>query len=437
MVLDHLSEEDFYKQLSDYLRGKDYKNFMELIERSPKLDIHLDPSMIPHRFDYISASILENLKKVGEFYQTSALGVIIEILRFANQFNLLDKDLSLEEQRIVDDITKDSIFISNLNDLFGEITKPFISFVRIELPKILLYYLTNFPPTFFENAEMLIQYVKNFFWAQYTIYGLSIKKIGTFKSFYKKFNESCNHLNEDFIEFEVHYKYLSNYYDIKEVTIVKRHLISPKNMSNIADKILSENNYAFYSLSMVLLGGIGPQGHGFTYVTPRKEVVEICSDIKENDAIIIKYKLFLKDQFLTRLIKELSPLKTDLRDNIIDYLNKTLNQKELIGYNKYPKVIKIISNYLKNFSKELEKEDLNIDALIKFISDTLLIILRPIDMIDQFKCRIDLINEGKLGSDEIAKLTSLRGKSHYDVLRERLFFQYINDWFYELYWKKK
>ncbi|MFX0009938.1 MAG: hypothetical protein ACFE9R_06465, partial [Candidatus Hermodarchaeota archaeon] len=327
MVLNHLSEEDFYKQLSDYLKVNDYKHFIELIEQSPKLDIHLNPYKIPHRFDYITKSILENLKKVGDHYQTSALGDIIEILRFANRFKLLDKELSFEEKSIVNDSIKDSILVSNLNDLFGELTNSFILFIRNGLPKLLLYYLTNFPPIFFENTEVLIRYVKYFFWDQYTIYGLNIKKIGTFKSFYKNFNEHCNHLNGDFIEFNVQYKYLTDYYDTKEVTIVKRHLISPKNMSNITEKVLRENTYAFYSVSMVLLGGIGPQGHGFTYVTPRKEVVEICSDIKENDAIIIKYKLFLKDQFLTKLRKELSPLKIDLRDNLIDYLDKTLNQK--------------------------------------------------------------------------------------------------------------
>ena len=86
MVLNHLSEEGFYKQLSSYLKVKDYKHFIELIEQSPKLDIHLNPCKIRHRFDYISESILENLKKVGEHYQTSALGDIIEILRFAKSF---------------------------------------------------------------------------------------------------------------------------------------------------------------------------------------------------------------------------------------------------------------------------------------------------------------------------------------------------------------
>ena len=58
-------------------------------------------------------------------------------------------------------------------------------------------------------------------------------------------------------------------------------------------------------------------------------------------------------------------------------------------------------------------------------------------MMDQYRARMDLIAKGLLKSEDMAKLTSLKEKSHYDILRERHFFQYIIEWFYEICYNEK
>ena len=88
--------------------------------------------------------------------------------------------------------------------------------------------------------------------------------------------------------------------------------------------------------------------------------------------------------------------------------------------------------FAKKERKEEEQEK-KIDELINKISDALSLILREIKLEDQFKTRMDLVVEDQIRSEDVAKLTSLRGKSHYDVLRERFFFQYIVKWFHEIY----
>lgn len=279
------------------------------------------------------------------------------------------------------------------------------------------------------SSEQMISLVLMFF-DRYSIYGLSVENLGTLDLFIKKFEETYqiekNKIKKQGKEISKNdLKFIEFYFKNK------KHLVSPENILNNIDKVLAKDTYQFYSLSMVLLGGLGPQGHGFTYSTPKGELIEICSDVKENEAIIIKYKQFLKEQFLVRLKKEMAKLNLDFKiiQKIINYLLRVIEQKELINYFKKEPILKEIKCFLNEDQQIPDKNKNKFQDLVNKISNSIDIILRPINMIDQFKCRMNLVEKDKIKSEDIAKLTSLKEKSHYDVLRERFFFQYIVKWF--------
>lgn len=452
MASNQITEREYYQNLASLLETRNFSSFKDYLTKSIEFNIHVKPQYIPKRFEIMSDLLRNAIKNVSELYQTSSLGEFIEILRFGNEYNLFERELDIRDLEIISEVKKSKLLISNLENLFGKITNSFILYIREEIPQLLYELLTENPVTYFQDTDTFIYYVKNVFFNQYTIYGLSVKLVSTIDQFLKDFkrnysrvdqkhlidDEKVNENSKKFIEFNVNYKYFNlydSYEDEHKYIIVKKHLVSPNNILKNLGKIKSQDIYNFYSLSMVLLGGIGPQGHGFTYSTPRGEVVEICSDIKENEAIIIKYKQFLRDQFLRELEKELIRLKVEKRINVINYLKIVLDKKELINYNKKDQILSQIRYFLyEDFQNELIDD---FQTIMNKCSKALSIILRPIKMIDQFKARMELIAKDKLKSEDIAKLTSLKNKSHFDVLRERFFFQFLIDWLYEIYIEKK
>ncbi|MEE9377446.1 MAG: hypothetical protein V3V33_05375 [Candidatus Lokiarchaeia archaeon] len=142
---------------------------------------------------------------------------------------------------------------------------------------------------------------------------------------------------------------------------------------------------------------------------------------------------------LLKLEKELENFRIDekVKYKIIKFLSEILNQKELINYHKKNPLIKKIKTFLEQLEEFQEGHIIELQELINNISKAISIILKRIKLRDQFITRMDLIVKDKIKSEEVAKLTSLKGKSHYDVLRERFFFQNIVNWFYEIYKNNK
>ncbi|MFX1496633.1 MAG: hypothetical protein ACFFBH_03815 [Promethearchaeota archaeon] len=408
------SEEKYYKYLSSCLQKKQFEEIENLMGNSINLDFFLDPRKIPNRFQIISDLLINCI-------QTLNLGEIFNILRFVNKYNLVDIDLTNEELEIIENIKKDQLLIANLTDLFGKISNSFLRYIRMGMPLNLLNYYKNSLseyPFYSDNSygiNSILDYLN-----EYNTYGLNVKLLGNIEKFCRSFKKNVKNEEKDFIEFRF---------------AEKNHLVSPKILSKFLSIIFHNKEYKFYNLSMVVLYGIGPQGFGFTFSTPKDEVVEICSDINQNKAVIVKYKRFLLEQFISRLNKELSTLNVpDLVINKLGtYLLKLLEPKNLISYYQKDDILHKLKSFF-DFNQDIKGK---IQNLIPGISRSITKILRPIKMIDQFKVRMDLIAENKLRSEDIAKLTSLKEKSNYDVLSERFFLQYIVEWFHELYLKEQ
>ena len=83
---------------------------------------------IPDRIEIITDLL-------GSALQSVDLGEIIEILRFSNQYNIVEKDISKEEFNQIKEIKRDKLLLANLNDLFGEPSNNFILFVYIVMAK--------------------------------------------------------------------------------------------------------------------------------------------------------------------------------------------------------------------------------------------------------------------------------------------------------------
>jgi len=414
--LNDIIEDNYYHVLSFLLRLRKFKSFRQLLDLSDKVDVFINVERIPERLKIISR-LHFNYLRAFQF------GKIIELTKFLNNYDLLERKLSQEELNPIKEIKKDKIVMANLEDLFGNISDSLIYYVF----KTMVDNIFNFFVQYLNRPEA-INYLSQmpltrrsllFQLDGYPMYGLSIQKIGRVKRFLRVIQENYGTSKKFNQKGDSNLYYLNYGYN-------KTHLISLNNIKKYNDKLRNyRNTYKFYNMSMVLLGGLGPQGHGFTYSTPLGEVVEVCSDRKENEAIIIKYKEFLKQQFLKRLKEELieKSIEESTIINIIEYLSEILNPDVKINYYSADTILKQIWNFLKEKQDSHDDKKEELQDLIERILHAIERILRPIDIIDQFKCRMDLIDEDKIKSEDIAKLTSLRDKSHYDVLRERLFLQ--------------
>lgn len=416
------SEQYIHKIFSNCITLDSLKYFQSILDLALKLGIFVDPLKIPDRFKKIQLAINESI-------QNLQLGGIISILQYVNRYNLSYRELNVKKINLIKKLKQKTLFMENLLDLFGEVSEHFIYFVHKDLPEGLydLFIQTDGIYPGYRNLEEIAEQIRIYF-NIYSVYGLSVKNLGKISRFLKIFKAHVNKMhNFDSTEINDEDNFL-----IIEIDD-KTHLISENNIKINLNKMINPKRYNFYTYSMIFLGGLGPEGHGFSYSTPKGEIIEICSDRKESQAIIIKFKKYLKKTFLQKLTNEFlkSKINEPVINKIIQFIDDIISEEDYLDINKKESLIKKIESYL--YSNRELKTKLKIENLIKEISQIFSIILRPVDLIDQFKCRMNLVAEGKIKSEEIPKLTSLKNKSHYDVLKERFFFQNIVELFFQRY----
>ena len=418
-------EDLYYNNISRYLNEGDLEHVEQLLDWSIKLDIHLIPSKIPNLVEILSNLLINCIHNLN-FDQ------IFLILRFCNEYDLFVKSLNPKESKIIQSCYDDEILMKNLTDLFGEITPYFLTYLRTEMPRNLYRF---YEESDYITSEKLIMS----FLDRYVIYGLSVQNLGNVRDFLRRIEQRFSNSSSRFEKFTFSHLVTTlqqsragSEFSPEDTYLQRTHLICPEVLLEMKDKIISKN-YSFFNLSMITSHGIGPQGLGFTYSTPKGEIIEICSDRKENEAIIIKFKQFLSTKFIKELKSELDKYSVDesIIRKISKHLTNILTDDKLVGYFIKDK---LFSEIKKMFDLSGIQSD-NLSAIWNKVDSSLSNVLRPIEIVDQFKTRMNLVAKKKLRLQDVPKLTSLREKSHYDILRERLFFQYITEWFYETYFK--
>ena len=433
-------EKSYYETISkrlksmkdDFVKGKE--DVIRLFNYSDRLGIFIDVSNIDVE-EIITELHLDGLNK-------GIRSRIIELVRFFNKYNLFERKFTAEELKIVQEIKKnDKLLAVNLKDLFESVSDSLVFYVCKVMPydyvKWIKEMLKN-PPVhrFLLSPNSLRNWTDG-----YVIYDLVVRNLGSVNEFIEKIEakQEEDNLKGNMILLEFNPRYIYNTIENRIIGILReKHIVYPKNIIENKEKILDKDNYNFYSLSMVIFGGLGPEGFGFTYSTPRGEVIEICSDQKETEAIVIKFKQYLMRRFSDKLKIEMANLGINLkiREKVIKYLSEVINPKDIVSYYNKNTILRKIKNFLLHIDEFQRGDQSKLEVIMEKVSFAISIILKKIKLKDQFITRMELVANGKLKSEDVAKLTSLRGKSHYDVLRERMFLQNKPKWFFKNYPKE-
>jgi len=421
-----LPNEQYLKQLNRYLTTGNILAFERLVNRLQDDGINLDLTQIPNIERKISDLVIAYL------IPNYNIEEVFAILQFANDYQLFSGTsikpiISLSPQ-------ERALTIANLESMFGPLSKGFLDFIVNTLANKISDIIVN--PAFLTNSAFLqfedeiplsrkIEFL-HYLIDNYSYYGLRSRKIGNFKEYYKRYKKHREKFDKDYYAFEIE---KSEELDSMSSRLIlffqpayEKHLINATLLERVKKKFeLGEYGYEFPLVSMVIYGGLGPEGKGFTYlVPPTAEIIEICSDAKQTKAYVIEYKKYLKSIFLKKLEKHMQTwnLPENLKIETFKFLDANI-RTELVHIDD---IVTLLEEDIISYLREKVDPYLT-DDFIAFLKKSLIEILLPVKMEDQFKIRMDLIKNNKLSETEVAKLASLGNVSHYDLLNQRFFFQ--------------
>ncbi|NVM30394.1 MAG: hypothetical protein HWN65_16225 [Candidatus Helarchaeota archaeon] len=424
----HLPEDQYIIQLNRYLRTGNFVSFERLVDRLSDEGIEIDLTHLSDVEEKVSNLFITYL------FANFNLDGVFKVFKFANDFQLftatskkLDFPISSQTRELM---------TATLQNLFGPLSEGFFDYIVYFLPAYLAEILANGNLMMMNDPNVPLPRrieVAYFYVNSYMNYGLRTRNVGSFNEYFEAYEENKESFDNDYYVFDIdkmsrireRSPFEEIRYFIDTMHFYEKHLVYAPLLERIKKKFKrNEYGYEYPIVSMVITGGVGPEGKGFVYLTPKGEVIEVCSDVRQNKAYIIEYKKYLKSVFLEKLRNRMQPWKIseELKNEIIIYFDKNIHTK-MVGYDEIETLLKErIFTYLKD----------NVNAYINpefkaFLRKSLLEILIPVQMEDQFKVRMDLIKNNKLTETEVVKLVSLGDVSHFDVLNQRLFFLLLVD----------
>ncbi|GAB4305078.1 MAG: hypothetical protein Kow0069_00350 [Promethearchaeota archaeon] len=390
----------------------DTRQFERMLDLSAELGYHVDVQRIPNRLHLVTEMLLNCIDSLGSIEN------LFPGIKFACRFDLFARELDKQEKKVAKAIRRNPLYMAVLHDLFGPISDAGTVFLFQDFPLRLrrLFVEQAYPLAFGVSPRNIGHSLKSLL-NNYSFYGLNVKNIGTVRDFLR-------HVDSELI-FSSQPEFLRTRFAGKD------HVVSLKNLERIREwTSLRPRPYEFPIVSMVVRAGLGPQGRGFTYATPFGELIEICSDVEENQAHVIQFKKFIKRTFLKRLERGLHSFHQtpEAIRGTIEYFDSRLPTSGFVHSDDVEATLDQMAQYLREevISGGPKNVPANeVDDFVELVRRVARRILVPVRMEDQFKVRMDLVAKGVVLPSEVAKLTSLKDRSHYDILSQRVFLQML------------